>query len=410
MILRARVVVPVSAEPIENGAIGVAGSRITFVGRWQDVPAAERGQVTDLGDVALLPGLINAHCHLDYTDLAGQLAPTPSFTDWIKGLAELKEDCGYSEYAQSWLNGARMLLTSGTTTVADIEAVPELLPEVHNATPLRVHSFLEMTGVKSRRAPAEILNEIVVRIDSLRSPRGSFGLSPHAPYSTVPELFQLSARVARERRWRVTTHLAESLPEFEMFSRRRGDLYQWLRLQRDVSDCGAGSPVQHAARNGLLGPNLLAVHVNYLADGDAELLAKRQTHVVHCPRSHAYFKHQRFPARELAVAGVNLCLGTDSLVSVLKKRGQRPRLSMFDEMRALTATEPELAPRDILRMATVNGAAALGLRGQIGVLTPGAFADLIAVPYAGKPEHVYEALTRFQGNVQASMIDGEWAI
>jgi len=114
--------------------------------------AAEK--VLDLGEVILLPGLVNAHCHLDYTGMAGEFLPPKSFTDWIKLITAAKGGWTYSDFAQSWLNGAQMLLRNGTTTVADFENVPELLPEVWNATPLRVFSFLEMTGVKAAATPA----------------------------------------------------------------------------------------------------------------------------------------------------------------------------------------------------------------------------------------------------------------
>ena len=113
------------------------------VSRWRDqtVPVGE--PVVDLGETVLLPGLVNAHCHLDYTDMAGEIAPTRFFTDWIKTITAAKAGKIYADFAQSWLRGAQMLLRTGTTTVADIEAVPELLPEVWRATPLRVFSFLE---------------------------------------------------------------------------------------------------------------------------------------------------------------------------------------------------------------------------------------------------------------------------
>ena len=103
------------------------------------------------GEVVLLPGLVNAHCHLDYTDMAGELPPPRTFTDWIPLITAAKTAWGYSDYARSWLRGAHMLLRNGTTTVADIEAMPDLLPELWDATPLRVFSFLEMTGIRARR-------------------------------------------------------------------------------------------------------------------------------------------------------------------------------------------------------------------------------------------------------------------
>ena len=134
----------------------------------------------------------------------------------------------------------------------------------------------------------------------------------------------------------------------------------------------------------MLGENLIAVHVNLLAHGDATLLGKHRVHVVHCPRSHAYFRHPPFLRERLANAGVNLCLGTDSLATTRKIGKQKPELNMFEEMRALAASDKNISPAEILRMATVNGARALGLAGQIGELSKNAFADLIAIPFAGK--------------------------
>src|SRR5262249_11817409 len=149
------IVLPVSRPPIENGAVSIAGERILWVGRWSDLPASDRQQVCDLGETILLPGLINAHCHLDYTDMAGQLAPPKTFSDWIKALVALKSEWSYADFARSWLHGAKMLLRTGTTTVADVEAVPELLPEIWSATPLRVISFRELIGLKTQAESAD---------------------------------------------------------------------------------------------------------------------------------------------------------------------------------------------------------------------------------------------------------------
>jgi cytosine/adenosine deaminase-related metal-dependent hydrolase len=268
-----------------------------------------------------------------------------------------------------------------------------------------------MTGILSRRRPQEILAEAVKKIDSLRHPRNRALLSPHAPYSTLPELLQRTAATARKRKWRVSTHIAESEQEFEMFQRARGKMHDWLaRNGRDNSDCGRGSPVAHFARNKLLGENILAVHVNYLARGDATLLGKNQTSVVHCPRSHDYFKHAKFERERLANAGVNLCLGTDSLATTRKTGKPRPELDLFAEMRLLAERDPAVSPVEILRMATVNGARALGLAGQAGELSKNAFADVIAVPFAGKIAALHETLLAHAGSVSASMIEGNWAI
>jgi cytosine/adenosine deaminase-related metal-dependent hydrolase len=343
--------------------------------------------------------------------MAGEFLPPKVFSDWLKLITEAKAGWSYPEYAASWLKGAAMLVQSGTTTVADIEAVPELLPEVLPATPLRVFSFLELIGIRGPRQPRAIVEEAVARIQALRSCRGAVGLSPHAPYSTVPELLRLSAEAARRHNWRLTTHLAESALEFEMFTRGRGPMFDWLqRSGRDMSDCGLGSPVRHLERCGAMSERLLVAHVNYLARGDAALLAKRKVHVVHCPRGHCYFRHDPFPLRRLARAGVNICLGTDSLASVHKPKRQSVELNLFEEMRTLAGNEPTLPARKILQMATLNGARALGLGGQIGELAAGCLADLILLPFAGKVAEVYDGVLHHTGEVAASMIDGQWAI
>ena len=409
MILRARVVLPVTRPPIDDGAVLISGNRIRTVCGWRDLTVRGGEQVLELGDTVLLPGFVNAHCHLDYTDLAGEIPATKLFTDWIKSITTAKAGQIYADFAQSWLRGAHMLLQTGTTTVADIETVPELLPEVWLATPLRVFSFLEMTGVKSRREPRVILDDAVRNIESLPVSRGGAGLSPHAPYSTMPELLRLSAATAREKGWRLVTHVAESDLEFEMFLHARGEMFDWLqRNERDMSDCGLGSPVQHLERHGYLADNLLAVHVNYLAPGDAALLERRGVSVAHCPRSHVFFRHRRFPREELAGVGVNICLGTDSLASVTKVRGRPMELNLFTEMQSFAAAHPQLPPETILRMATLHGARALGMQGKIGELSENAMADLIAVPFTGNCAGAFEAVVHHAGDVAASIIDGEW--
>ena len=411
MILRAKIILPLTAPPIEDGAVFVEDNKIRGIQPWKNLRPDANRKVLDLGEVILLPGLVNAHCHLDYTDVAGELPPPKIFTDWIAAITAHKTGWSYSDYARSWLRGAHQLLKTGTTTVADVESMPDLLPEAWDATPLRIFSFLEMTGIKSRRPPEEILREALEKIVSLRHPRNRALLSPHAPYSTRPELLRLTAKTIGKRKWRATIHVAESETEFEMFQHATGKMHDWLkRNERDNSDCGLGSPVAHLARNRLLGESVLAVHVNYLARGDAGLLAKNKTHVVHCPRSHDYFKHAKFERERLTRAGVNVALGTDSLATTRKTGKQKPELDMFAEMRALADADKGVSPEEILRMATINGARALGLTGKIGELAKNGFADLIALPFTGKIARAPEAVLAHTGHVAASMIEGRWAI
>ena len=403
--------VPVAAPPIPDGAVWISGHQIRAVGSWseiREIPKAAQGPVTDLGEAAVFPGLVNAHCHLDYTAMTGLLMPPREFPDWIKGILTLKSQWTDSEFADSWLLGARQQLETGTTTVANIETRAHQLAGLRAATPLRIFSFLEMTGIRSGREPERILDEAMEILKSLPPNRGGVGLSPHAPYSTSPELLRVVADAARRDGWRITCHVAESEPEFDMFMYRRGSLFSWLENQRPNADCGLGSPVQHLHRYGLLDAPLLAVHVNCLWGDDARRLAARGASVVHCPRSHAYFSHPRFQREALTEAGVPICIGTDSLASTRASRDGAPVLSLIDELRTLASDDPGLSPRRMLAEVTVNPARALGLKSVLGELSTGALADLLVIPHGGSVSTVEEALIHHRGSVGATMIGGRW--
>src|SRR5947208_1390140 len=128
MLLRARIVLPVAQPPIEDGAILISANRIARVDSWLGFGADEKSQVVDLGEVVVLPGLVNAHCHLDYTGMAGLIPPQKSFTDWIRAIVGLKASWSNDEFAASRRSGAEMLLRLGATTVGDLDAIPGLLP------------------------------------------------------------------------------------------------------------------------------------------------------------------------------------------------------------------------------------------------------------------------------------------
>jgi cytosine/adenosine deaminase-related metal-dependent hydrolase len=194
-----------------------------------------------------------------------------------------------------------------------------------------------------------------------------------------------------------------------MYLSSRGAMFDWLKSQRDMSDCGGVSPIAHLARYGVLSANFLAVHVNYLAPGDVELLARGGASVVHCPGSHAYFRHRGFPFGELDRAGINICLGTDSLATMVHSSGEPLALNLFSEMRRMANAFPMLTPQRILEMATVNAAKALGRTHELGRIVPGALADLIALP-RGNSNDVYEAILSHRGDLLASMVQGQWAI
>jgi cytosine/adenosine deaminase-related metal-dependent hydrolase len=411
MILRARIVVSMDRPPLEDGVVCISGDRIEWVGPRSELPGSVRDRTEiDLGESVLLPGLVNAHCHLDYTDLAGTIPPPHGFTQWIQAMVGWKANWGLEDFAASWKRGADMLLQTGTTTVGDVEAMPELLPAMWAGTPLRVISFRELIHLKNSPTAASQVQGAVDELLRLPQAEARVGLSPHATYTTSAELLEQAAQAAHRHRWRLVTHVAESEQEFEMFMYRHGPMHDWLRNQRDMSDCGLGSPVEHLERCDYLEENVLAVHANYLGQHDAGILARSGASVVHCPRSHDYFRHLKFPRADLAAAGVNLCLGTDSLATVRSDPQRPPVLSLFAEMEEFSNRAPEVSPETVLQMTTRNGAKALGLQGEVGQLSPGARADLIVLPYPGAAGEALEAIVHHQGPVPGSMIGGVWVI
>ncbi len=407
-ILRARLVAPVSRPPIENGAIRIQGERIVEVDDYTNLNRPADHELIDLGESILLPGLINSHCHLDYTDMAGMIPPQKLFSDWIKSIIAIKASWSYTEFAQSWIRGARMLEKHGVTSVVDIEAVPELLPEVWQGTPLRVSSCFEMINLRSKEDPAGLVETNLRRSHELEAEhRNRCGLSPHAPYTTTAALRAAASKRAQEEHRLITTHVAESSEEAEMYQSASGPLHDWLRPQNDAEHCGEGSPLQILERTGYLKYPLLAAHVNELAPGDEQLLAANRTSVVHCPQSHTFFNHTPFPWQRLEQAGVNLTLGTDSLASIIGGKRQKPELNLFAEMASLASRSDAPQPATILRWATMNAAEALFLSDQLGRLEPGYLADVIAIPFAGSLSKATEAIVFHEGPVKLSLIDGK---
>lgn len=407
MLLRARVVFPVGSPPIENGAVRIGEGRILEVGRSDTIRPAAGASCIDLGETILLPGLINAHCHLDLTRLARHIPPPSSFTDWVKQLISLKAGWSYTDFAQSWLTGMHQLIESGTTTVGDIVTVPELLPDVLPVLPLRITTFREIISIRNRGQPDALVESAARDLEGVNAPLRRAGLSPHAPYSTYQDLVTKAAADCRSRGWRWSMHLAESIEEQSMFRECTGPLFHWLKSQRDMSDCGRVSPFEWLEATQALSPELLLAHVNLVNEAEISRLAASGAQVVHCPRSHDYFQHPPFPYHELVQAGVRICLGTDSLVSVRSSRGQLPTLSLFAEMAAFAHAHPEVKPHRIVEHATRDGALGLGWH-DTGLLAPPLSADLITIPWSGSTRQAAEAIVHHEGPVISSMVEGRW--
>ena len=398
MIVRARTVVTMDGPPIGNGAVVVSADRIVDVGEFDQIEKENAGEIVDLGEQALLPGLINAHCHLDYTCLRGKIPPQKSFTDWIRAINAEKLKLSPKDYLASIDNGFTEARRFGTTTIANLTAFPELIAQIN--APIRTWWFGELIDV---HAP-ERANEIVdLAIESLKCGE-QWGLAPHALFTASRELYKRCALISQPEQVLLTTHLAESREEMEMFRDAAGSLYEFLKeIGRPMDDCGKSTPLQLfvGAPGGRAQREWIVAHLNELTEGDFELLegSPCNFHVAHSPRSHDYFGHSRFEFERLRSLDLNICLGTDSLAS-------NESLSLFDEMRAFQKEFPTVSPEEILQMVTVNAATALRQGKVLGRIRPGFLADLVAVPWSGTCD-VFEEIIGCEHAVDWVLLKGK---
>jgi len=391
MLYVADVVLPISSPPLARGAVRVEGAKVVSVAPASELTPQPGEEVVDLGAATLLPGLINAHCHLDYTRFKGTIAPKLSFTEWIKNINALRRSFTTEDYIDSIAEGFELLTQSGTTTVANIEAFPELLPHLP-IPPLRTWWFLELIDVRVRADQDATLRGAMSFFDQHPDWLGGFGLSPHAPYTASVDLYRLARTCSEKYGMLSTTHIAESVEEHEMFSHARGPLHDFLgSLGRDNSDCGQGSALSHLVEHGVIADTCIIAHLNYLQDYDYDLVASTGASVVHCPKCHTYFGHAPFPMKALRERGVNVCLGTDSLAS-------NNSLDMRSEMREAQKFHG-LNDREVLEMVLLNGARAMKQVGQLGELSAGSTADLVA--FAHEPKFAAPGIDPYSRVVQS---------
>jgi aminodeoxyfutalosine deaminase len=374
-ILLAPVVIDRKLEIITNGFVAIRGDRTLGTGTQDHLSIPKGAKVISLKNRILMPGLVNAHCHLDYTDMKGKVPASGGFAAWVLRIVKKKKSWSDANFKTSIQRGMKQCLDSGTTTIANITCVPHLVSSLKLNDAPRIWWFIEQLDLgQPGSAPLLEWNTYLKK----RFEHQSFSLSPHAPYSVTPELFQQAVLFCDRHSLPWTAHVAESREEWQMFHDAAGQLFEVVkRLGRDISDCGKTTPFRRlldlsrlSRQPGRLthwkttstghiemdsrAPAILA-HMNCLSDEDLALLRVNRAHfsVAHCPRSHAFFRHPAFRLNELHEIGVTLCLGTDSLAS-------NRDLSLFSEMRKMSKTFPDVPARAIVQMATVNGAAALG--------------------------------------------------
>ncbi len=364
LALRAARILTMNPECPElvDGGVLVQDGRIVSVVPWRE--AAGAGRCRDLGPVTLVPGLINAHAHLELSHLAGRIPPGLGFAAWADSLfAAMRSARPRQRDLERALDVAR---AAGTCFVADVVGRgSSMVRGALAAVGLEGHLFRELAGRGAMPdfAPDEW--------------PGPWSPSVHALYSASPDLARDAKAWCRKRGLPFSLHLAEVPGENDVFLGRKGDFTDFLKARRilpkDFVPPGL-SAVAYADALGLLDGRTLAVHCVHVGRDDIDVLAVREAGVCLCPRSNRMIGVGEAPAAAMYASGVSLCLGTDSLAS-------NTDLDLWEELRVVRAMLPADTPlEDLLVMVTRNPARILGIESDYGSLEAGRIAALATLP------------------------------
>jgi cytosine/adenosine deaminase-related metal-dependent hydrolase len=390
--LRARWVLPIASPPIDDGWVAVDDGRVVAVGgeRRRSPRPQSRAEV-DLGRVALLPGLVNAHTHLELAWLAGRVSAAARFTDWVRELIALRRTEPDPSADRVLEPMRRSILASRATGVALVGDVANTLVSVPAliAADQPAAVFFELLRFRASDADAAIADALLMLASARPDPSVRVTLAAHAPYSVSPRLFkQIHEAVSREPAARTSVHVGESLEEVELLAHGTGPwraLLEALGAWDEQWEPPGSTPVGYLDALGVLGAQTLAVHGVQLTASDLGILAARGSTLVTCPRSNRHVGVGDPPVARFFESGVRVAIGTDSLASA-------PDLSLWPELHALRVLAPGVPARRLLDSATRQGAEALGFGEDFGTIEPGRRAALIAVDVPAGVEDVEEYL------------------
>jgi 5-methylthioadenosine/S-adenosylhomocysteine deaminase len=387
----ARWVLPISTPAIGDGAIAVAGQQIVSIGtRTALATQFPEATVHELGESAIIPGLVNAHSHLELTAMRGFLENEEfDFFAWLKKLTLARlESMTADDLRVSAAWGACEAARAGVTCVADASDSALESMNALREVGLRGIVFQESFGPDPKLA-AENFKKLTTRIAVLRERETALvkcGVSPHAPYTVSAPQLRMISRFALEEKLPLMMHAAETEMEVSLLRAGNGPFADGLRSRGIEWRTPAVSPIQYLDACGVLETSPLLAHCIHVDDADLETLRKTDTRVAHCPKSNAKLGHGVAPFRKMLEQGIAVGLGSDSVAS-------NNTCDLIEEARfalLLARSQPltkdknrVLSCTDLLQIATFGGARALGLQGQIGELKEGLQADFAVISLEG---------------------------
>jgi aminodeoxyfutalosine deaminase len=382
VLYRAAWVLPIAGPPVPNGWVHVDGQRVRAVGSGADgLPAGV--EAVDLGRCAILPGLVNAHTHLELSWMAGRVPPSDAMPAWAASLMALRRTVTSDPEApiEAAVRDAR---AAGTSVVGDVTNTLGAYGPLLDSE-LAAAIFLEVLGFNAAD-PGRLVESAQQRIGELLAVAWLRpAVVPHAPYSVSPDLFRAIAAAGHGP---FSVHIGESAEEVQFLRDGTGAWRELLGRLDAWSDRWAApgcSPVEYLDRLGLVSERLLAVHCVQADGGELARLAAAGATIVTCPRSNRWTGAGTPPIEQFYAAGARVAIGTDSLASV-------EDLNLFAELAVVRRLAPGVPARRLLASATLHGAEALGFAAEYGSIEPGKRADLIAVTIPGGVEDVEEWL------------------
>lgn len=408
-------------EPIEDGAIAVELGKIEDVGDVASLKKAHPGaQLIEHPNHVLMPGLVNAHCHLDLTNfftanryVMSEQPATADYIDWVLNSMEYRERASVGDIVSSIQKGTQQAIDSGTTCLGDsttFEGTRSVLKEMG----LRAIIFNEIYGGKPEVAQ-DLFENALALVEKFYNPsknvRVGVGLAPAAPYLVSKNMLKVISQHAQDAEVPLNIHAAESFAEMEFFFDSKGPigekLFPAIGWKEGLPPSHHKTPIGYLDEIGFLKASPSIVGGIHLSDNCLRLLARNMCRLIFCPTANSYFGHGVLPIARLQKAGVPIGIGTGA---PHKAQG----FSMWDEMReVLKISSGSPSPKEIVQMATIGGARALGLENQIGMLAQGKRADYIVVDLPPGHEiekaYMYGALIRntHHFNVRKVVVDGE---